>query len=125
MKIEIVFTEQPVAEPPCEFGDGIGAVAEFRGIVRGREDGAAIHGLVYEIYEPMAKRVIEGILAELAGQHPCVSALVVHRWGRIPVGETAIFLRVASAHRSEAFRVQEGFMHRLKQEVPIWKVGTW
>jgi len=99
-----------------------GGVVRFTGVVRGEEDGNAISGLEYEAYQPMAERTMHQILEELHAIHPIHSARVLHRLGFVPVGEAAIIVEIHAAHRREAFLVVEGFMDRLKQEVPIWKV---
>jgi molybdopterin synthase catalytic subunit len=111
-------TEEAAAEHA-----GVGAVAEFRGLVRGEEAGAVIGGLVYEAYQPMAERQIARIVAELAEKFPVAGVRVVHRIGRVPVGDAAIYVRVTAKHRAEAFALLAGFMDRLKQDVPIWKTG--
>jgi molybdopterin synthase catalytic subunit len=114
----------PTALPPPSTGPGVGAFAEFRGIVRGEEQGRPIGGLVYEAYQPMAEREMTRILDALVTAHPCHAVHVRHRIGRIPVGETAIYIGVASRHRAEAFAVLAGFMDRLKLDVPIWKTDV-
>lgn len=103
---------------------GVGALAEFTGWVRGEEKGAGIGGLVYEAYQPMAEREIERIVRELAASRPVAGVKVLHRIGRVPVGEAAIYVAVTARHRAEAFAVLTGFMDRLKQDVPIWKTDT-
>ncbi len=124
MQLTILFTEQtiPIANvSPC---DGTGALLEFQGIVRGVEDGATIGGLLYEIYQPMAERMIRRIVEELDTEHPCHAFHLVHRHGLVPVGEAAIYVRIEASHRSEAIKMLELFMNRLKAEVPIWKSGS-
>ena len=124
MQLTILFTEQtiPIANvSPC---DGAGALLEFRGMVRGVEDGATIGGLLYEIYQPMAERMIRRIVEELDTKHPCHAFHVVHRHGIVAVGEAAIYVRIEASHRSEAIKMLELFMNRLKAEVPIWKSGS-
>ncbi len=103
---------------------GCGAVAHFEGIVRGEEDGREIAGLEYEAYQPMAEEVIRGIVEALGEHFPCEAVRVHHRIGFVPVGEAAIVVDVHARHRGEAFALLTEFMNRLKQEVPIWKVGT-
>jgi molybdopterin molybdotransferase len=61
------------------------------------------------------------LLTELSAQYPCLSACVIHRVGVVPVGEAAIYVGIASAHRAEGFALLAAFMDRLKQDVPIWK----
>ena len=126
MKIEIQLTNEPIAErilPPSQSG-AVGAWAEFRGIVRGEENNAAIAALEYEAYPEMAEREIRWLLTEISAKHPCMAAKVIHRLGTIPVGETAIYVGVAGKHRGEAFALLAEFMDRLKQDVPIWKRGA-
>lgn len=103
---------------------GCGAVVRFDGVVRGHEDGAAIDGLHYEAYQPMAEQVMERILRELAAEHPCEQVIVLHRIGFVPSGESAIIVEIQSKHRNEAFALLTHFMSRLKQDVPIWKRNT-
>ena len=105
-------------------GEGAGALLEFQGIVRGVERGATIGGLLYEIYQPMAERMIRRIVEELNTEHLCDTFHVVHRHGLVPVGEAAIYVRIEASHRLEAIKMLEHFMNRLKAEVPIWKSGS-
>ncbi len=124
MQVTILFTDGEIRISdlsPCE---RIGARLEFRGMVRDVEQGALIGGLLYEIYQPMAERIIRRIVEELNTQYPCYALHVVHRHGLVPVGETAIYVRVEASHRAEAIKMLEVFMNRLKAEVPIWKSGT-
>jgi molybdopterin molybdotransferase len=123
MQIEIQLSDSPIAEKisPSFPGGGAGAWVEFRGIVRGEENGQPISALEYEAYPEMAGREIRRILETLATKHPCLAVKVVHRTGLIPVGDTAIHVGVAAPHRAEAIALLAGFMDRLKQDVPIWK----
>ena len=122
MEIEIQFTREAIAgkiSPPAP-GDQ-GARLEFRGVVRDKENGGAIVALEYEAYPEMAEREIRRLLQEISARHHCLSAKVIHRIGVIPVGDTAIYVGIASAHRGEAIALLAEFMDRLKQDVPIWK----
>jgi molybdopterin molybdotransferase len=122
MEIEIQLTGSPIAEkisPPRLAAHG--AWLEFRGAVRDDENGEKISGLEYEAYPEMAVREIRRMLESLAVKHPCLAARVIHRVGIIPVGETAIYVGIASRHRAEAIALLGGFMNQLKQGVPIWK----
>jgi molybdopterin synthase catalytic subunit len=123
MEIQVQLTDQPIATslpPPVEFGI-VGAWTEFRGLVRGEESGQPIRALEYEAYAEMAGREIRRLLTELSAQHPCLAARVTHRVGVVPVGEAAIYVGIASSHRTEGFALLAAFMDRLKQDVPIWK----
>jgi len=123
MEIEIQLTDQPIAEkylPPPQLG-AVGAWLEFRGVVRGEENGRTIRALEYEAYPEMAGREIRRLLQDISARHPCRAAKVIHRVGVIPAGETAIYVGVASPHRGEAIELLAEFMDRLKQDVPVWK----
>lgn len=122
MLTEIHFTADAIVIPPQEMPSReIGAAIEFQGIVRELEDGDSLAGLFYEAYETMARRVLEGHLAELAALHPCTAVHFIHRTGWVPVGEASLFIRVLSSHRKEALALLGEAIDRLKTDVPIWK----
>ena len=127
MEIEIHITSKPIvadAQWAEKFSGQAGAFAEFSGIVRDLENGEKISALEYEAYSPMAENEMRRILALLAKDHPCLAAKVIHRIGIIPVGETAIYIGVASGRRGEGLALLAKFMNRLKQDVPIWKIRS-
>ena len=125
MEIEFQLTSEPIAEkiPPPQWWSSAktGAWLEFRGVVRGEENGETISALEYEAYSEMTEREIRRLLQDISTRHLCLAAKVIHRVGIIPVGETAIYVGVASSHRAEAIALLAEFMDRLKQDVPIWK----
>jgi molybdopterin molybdotransferase len=123
MEIEIQLTHEPIAEI-ISVAPSIrarGAWLEFRGVVRDEEGGRKISALEYEAYSPMAEIELRRILESLAKKFPCFATKIIHRTGIIPVGETAIYVGIASAHRGEAIAALAEFMDKLKQDVPIWK----
>ena len=123
MEIIVQLTDQPIAAsmaPPAEVGN-VGAWTEFRGVVRGEEDGQPIRALEYEAYPGMAEGEVRRLLGELSARHPCQSVRVIHRVGIVSIGEAAIYVGIASAHRAEGFALLAAFMDRLKQDVPICK----
>jgi molybdopterin synthase catalytic subunit len=126
MQLQVHIGPGPIAnpQPSLVIDMGIGALVEFTGVVRGEENGGTIGGLVYEAYQPMAEREITRIVTELAASRRVLGVRVVHRIGRVPVGEAAIYVAVVAKHRAEAFALLTGFMDRLKQDVPIWKTDT-
>jgi molybdopterin synthase catalytic subunit len=121
VKIEIHITPQRIAAEYSPPSAGVGAVAEFSGLVRGEENGRDIAALEYEAYSPMAEQVMRQIITELGQRHPCLFVRVTHRISIVPVGEAAIHIIVTARHRAEAFAMLTEFMNRLKQDVPIWK----
>jgi molybdopterin synthase catalytic subunit len=121
MKIQIQLGPEKIVPPKDSSDSANGAVVCFSGTVRGQENGQPIRSLFYEAYRPMAENQIMAILTDLAGKYPCTSAEVMHRLGRVPVGETSLFVRVRAPHRAEAFQLLTSFLDQLKQDVPIWK----
>ena len=124
MRLTIRFTDQPIDGLEPAPWDGAGAILEFRGVVRGVEQGERIGGLLYEIYKGMAERTIQRIVKELDAEYPCLAFMIVHRHGLVPVGEVAVHMKIEAHHRGEAIKMLELFMNRLKSEVPIWKTGS-
>ena len=100
----------------------IGAVATFIGVVRGNENGERIAYLEYEAYPEMAIQEMKRICIEIKRRWPTIERVaIVHRVGRVAVGETAVVVAVAAAHRSEVFAAVHHGINRLKKIVPIWK----
>jgi molybdopterin synthase catalytic subunit len=122
MRTEIVFTHEPLIAPPLRMESSeVGACVEFQGIVREMEQGNALSGLAYEAHEPMARKHLARIFAELAAAHPVEAVLFIHRLGWVPVGEASMFVRVLAAHRGEALAFCGAAIDRMKADVPIWK----
>src|ERR1043165_3509586 len=106
MQIDIQLTRETIRTESArlKLGDGdCGALVEFAGVVRGKEDGRAIAALEYEAYDEMATRVMRQICESLGTTQPCDAVVIVHRIGVIPVGETAIYICARAKHRAEAF----------------------
>jgi len=97
-----------------------GAVVTFSGDVRDNDHGRSVASLNYEIH-PSAQSVIEEILNRIAAKHDVVSAVAVHRYGAIPIGESAFVVVVASKHRKAAFEACTEIVDVVKEELPIWK----
>jgi molybdopterin molybdotransferase len=122
MHVEIELTDKLIPDKILPAPAGAhGAWLEFRGVVRGEEDGRSITALEYEAYPEMAKSEIRRILLDISSRHRCLAAKIIHRVGAIPVGETAIYVGIASSHRGEGIALLAEFMDKLKQDVPIWK----
>ena len=121
MKISVAITPEAIEFAQGQPARHCGSVAEFRGIVRGEENGRAIEALEYAAYQPMAEREMERLIEELTPEFPCEEIRVIHRIGIIPVGDAAIYIQIFSRHRTEAFGMLASFMDRFKQDVPIWK----
>ena len=98
-----------------------GAVAVFEGIVRNHSRGRKTLYLEYEAYEPMALRKMEEIGREIKEKYPIDRIGMIHRIGRLEIGETSVAIIVTSPHRRAAFEACRFAIDRLKQIVPIWK----
>jgi molybdopterin synthase catalytic subunit len=98
-----------------------GAVCVFDGIVRDNTRGRKTLHLDYEAYEEMALEQMRGLAAEAVTKFGVRDVALVHRLGRLVVGETSVLVVVASAHRGAAFDACEWLIDTLKRTVPIWK----
>jgi molybdopterin synthase catalytic subunit len=100
---------------------GAGAVVLFSGEVRESNQGRAVAFLEYEAAVPLAEKMIEEILAAAREKWGLHIALARHRVGRVDIGDTAVVVITASAHRSEAYAANRYIIDRIKHEAPIWK----
>jgi molybdopterin converting factor subunit 1 len=98
-----------------------GAVATFDGIVRNNSRGRKTLYLDYTSYEPMALRQMEQLATEALARFAIRDVRVVHRLGRLQIGETSVYIAVSSAHRAPAFDACRWLIDTLKTTVPIWK----
>jgi len=98
-----------------------GAVITFEGIVRNHTNGRRTLFLDYEGYEPMALRTMAEIGRDLLASYAVEHVAMVHRLGRLLIGETSVVVTVAAAHRRPAFEAALEGIDRLKKRVPIWK----
>jgi molybdopterin synthase catalytic subunit len=98
-----------------------GAVAVFEGIARNHSGGRRTLYLEYEAYEPMALAKMRELAADMRQQFAVDCVAVVHRLGRLEIGETSVFIGVSSAHRRAAFDACRYGIDTLKRTVPIWK----
>lgn len=99
-----------------------GGVVIFEGVVRSEDDGAhRVVALEYEAHVTMAIAEFERIAEDLRNAHPNVRLAMVHRTGRIAVGEAAVVVAVAAPHRDEAFVACRYAIDELKAHAPIWK----
>jgi molybdopterin synthase catalytic subunit len=100
---------------------GCGAFVCFEGRVRNHHQGRQVKSLEYEAYERLALQEGKRILESVRHEYGLQGILCVHRTGRLGIGETAIWLGAASAHREEAFAAVAAAMNAIKTSVPIWK----
>lgn len=118
-----------ITEAPIEPGDLFvhvvraenGAVATFAGVVRNHSGDKQTDYLVYEAYPAMAEKKMAAIGDELKARWGVVDVAMIHRVGKLEIGEISVLIAVASPHRAEALAACQYAIDRLKQIVPIWK----
>jgi len=98
-----------------------GGVVTFSGVVRRQSRGKRIVRLEYEAYRPMAERKLAEIGAQLSAEQPGVRVAIVHRVGKLAVGDVAVVIAASAPHRAAAFDACRAAIDRLKESVPIWK----
>jgi molybdopterin synthase catalytic subunit len=98
-----------------------GAVVTFDGIVRNNFDGRLVRYLEYEAYAAMAEKKLAEIGAEVQQKFAVGEIAMMHRIGRLDIGESSIVIAVAAPHRHAAFEACAYAMDRVKAEVPVWK----
>jgi len=115
---ETIETQQIVREL---LRDEDGAICIFEGVVRNNSKGKSTEHLIYEAYETMALRKLEEIGESVRQLWEIDSIAIIHRLGRMEIGETSVAIIVTSAHRRPAFDSCHYTIDRLKKIVPIWK----
>jgi molybdopterin converting factor subunit 1 len=98
-----------------------GAAVVFEGVVRDNTRGRRTLYLIYEAYEEMALKQMDALIEQALQQFPIRAISIVHRLGRLEIGETSVLIVVASAHRAAAFDACRWLIDTLKRTVPIWK----
>jgi MoaE-MoaD fusion protein len=101
-----------------------GAVVIFDGIVRNNSRGRQTLYLDYEAYEEMAAKQLDELARNARDTFGVRQVTIVHRLGRLLIGETSVLIVVASAHRAQAFEACRWLIDTLKKTVPIWKKET-
>lgn len=93
----------------------------FLGNVRDHSQGRRVTDIEYSAYERLAEVRLGTIVAELETERPGLRVAIVHRLGRLDVGETSVAIVTASAHREAAYEANRIALERVKREVPVWK----
>lgn len=97
-----------------------GGVTLFVGRVRDHDSGKGVSGLDYSAH-PTALAKLEEVCLRIADDYDVRGIAAVHRTGRLAIGDIAVVVATASAHRGEAFAASRALIDTLKDEVPIWK----
>jgi molybdopterin synthase catalytic subunit len=118
---EVLIIEGQLNAPENRVDPAAGAAVDFRGIVRGSEDGREIEGIDYEAHREMAEHQLKQIAKQAAIEFGLRSVIIYHRIGFVVVGEPSLFTRVCSGHREAALQASRWILDELKKKVPIWK----
>jgi molybdopterin synthase catalytic subunit len=114
-EIEIGKVLESVQDPSA------GGIDIFIGTTRNHSSGKEVHSLEYQAYEPMALKLMNDIEEQIRRQWPVRKISLVHRIGKVAIGEASVVIAVSSVHRKEAFEACRYAIDTLKKTVPIWK----
>ena len=117
-KIDVQESLAAVSDPTA------GGTVVFVGTVRNHHRGKKVLGLEYEVYERMAEAKLQEIEDEARRRWPIEHITIVHRKGRLKIGEVSVVIAVSAEHRAEAFEACRFAIESLKHTVPIWKRET-
>jgi len=101
---------------------GHGAVDLFIGRVRDINQGKAVRGVTYDLHEALCRNVFQELAEETAAQWGDeITLCLIHRFGRLDIGEASVVAAASSRHRDEAFRACRQLVEEMKHRAPIWK----
>jgi molybdopterin synthase catalytic subunit len=124
----IRLTTEPIAESDVlneVQSPAAGAVLLFLGTTRETTGGRRTRSLDYECYPEMAQKKLAELEAEARRKWPILECSIVHRLGRLEVGQTSVAVGVSAPHREAAFAAGQWLIDTLKEVVPIWKRENW
>ena len=102
-----------------------GAINVFLGVVRNNNLGREVQYLDYEAYPSMAEKVMREIAEESIRKYRFEDVAVLHRTGKLEIGETSLLIAVSSGHRAESFEGGHWLVNEIKKRVPVWKKEVW
>jgi len=120
----ILVTERPLDEALARshvVKRGNGAVVLFVGTVRDHHEGRQVSSVEYHAYRAMAERELQELARKAGEAHHVSDVAVMHRLGRLDVGEASLVVAVGAPHRDAAFRCAQDMIDDLKARLPIWK----
>lgn len=101
--------------------ESAGGIVLFVGTVRNETRGKAVTGLEYDVYKDMAERKMDEIERRARERWPVKKVAMVHRYGRLRVGEVSVAIAVSSEHRADAFEACRYAIDTIKRSLPLWK----
>ncbi len=129
LRIETSLHDGPVALAEFDWGDlpDCGAEAAFLGRTRAEVHPqlGPLRRLDYEVYEPMALRLMEQLARQAAQQWHCAAVRLIHARGSVPVGRASVVIQSAAPHRAQALDACRWLIDRVKHDLPIWKHEIW
>jgi len=101
--------------------DAAGGTVLFLGTIRDRNEGKAVESLEYEVYKEMAEKRMAELETMVMKKWPIKKIAMVHRYGRLSIGEVSVAVAVSSEHRAEAFEAGKFAIDTIKRKLPLWK----
>lgn len=122
-----------VTPDPLETGEAVaavsspaaGAIGIFLGVVRDNNLGRRVNYLEYDAYPSMAEKVMAEIGEEARSQFALEDVAILHRTGRLEIGEASLLVAVSTGHRAESFEAGHWIVNQVKKRVPVWKKEVW
>ncbi len=112
----LAYAERQTAQTPC------GALVMFVGVVRGDRRGTRrVQALRYEAYPEMAEAQIDQLVVEAKARWMLDEVRILHRLGRVDIGQISVVVMVTAQHRDEAYAASRFLIEQIKHRVPIWK----
>lgn len=102
-----------------------GAINVFLGVVRNNNLGRSVQYLEYDAYPSMAEKVMAELAGEAKERFGMEDVAVLHRTGRLEIGETSLLIAVSCGHRAESFEAGHWLVNEIKKRVPVWKKEVW
>jgi molybdopterin synthase catalytic subunit len=102
-----------------------GAINVFLGVVRDNNLGRNVGHLEYEAYPEMAEKVMRELGREAIQRYELEKVAILHRTGRLEIGETSLLIAISSGHRAESFEGGHWLVNEIKKRVPVWKKEVW
>lgn len=102
-----------------------GAINVFLGVVRDNNLGRSVGHLEYDAYPEMAERVMRQLGEEATERFGLEKCAILHRTGRLEIGETSLVVALSSGHRAESFEAGHWLVNEIKKRVPVWKKEVW
>lgn len=102
-----------------------GAINVFLGVVRDNNLGRKVQYLEYDAYPSMAEKVMRELAEEAKERFALEDCAVLHRTGRLEIGEASLLIAVSCGHRAASFEAGHWLVNEIKKKVPVWKKEVW